>query len=681
MDKIEFSVSTPKMDLNVKVSSNGDYIVDVIPPIIETDLASLASPTNGSSPLTHGNIVAAWVNSGEDKVTQDETRARNGVIVENALWDGQAIHLGGARNEIVNFNLILETDAIAAENVRVEFDFLKGDGYYITSKRSQPDDVCNWVNRNIELFYVRYLPIKGLSLYGYLPYYDERHVPAKLRRPHDEGRPRDGTGWHDRPNAGKFYPDIAVPMEWHPEFTIEADHNQAIWCDVYIPEDAPAGIYKGMVRIYEGENLTKAIPVNLDVWNITLPDESSAKTMAWLNYDHINLRYFGNEYPNINNEKERLDRIRDRHFMLAKRHRVSLIDLNWGDKNPVQQTEPNTAWKLRLSGDTYTYQNGYVGPGANVGNDVFVIGGYGQWRRWVGDNNAQKLQDFADAWEDWFEAHYPEVERMLYLIDESYNYTQMNRWAKWMNSNSGTGRALRSFVTGHAPEILEHAPEVDMVASFKAIGKPADWEHARAHYATNGKGFYAYNGSRPFTGSFMIEDEGTSPRMIPWTQMKLDIQRWFFWDMADYQNPNTKQETNVFRQAQTNGHIADDRDDMTSRYGEWGDGYNNGDGVMIYPGTDKVFPEESYEHDVPIASLRLKFWRRGLQDAEYIALARAIDPERTHEIINSVIPQVMWELDVEDEDPFTPDTDIMWAENPDDWETARRELATIILGG
>ena len=35
---------------------------------------------------------------------------------------------------------------------------------------------------------------------------------------------------------------------------------------------------------------------------------------------------------------------------------------------------------------------------------------------------------------------------------------------------------------------------------------------------------------------------------------------------------------------------------------------------FTYPGTDKIFKKQSYGIRGPIASLRLKFWRRGIQD-------------------------------------------------------------------
>jgi hypothetical protein len=61
-------------------------------------------------------------------------------------------------------------------------------------------------------------------------------------------------------------------------------------------------------------------------------------------------------------------------------------------------------------------------------------------------------------------------------------------------------------------------------------------------------------------------------------------------------------------------------------------------------------------------------------------MAADIDPERVREIVNRMVPKILWEYGIDDEsDPTWVRTDISWSTNPDDWEAARRELAEIIL--
>src|SRR5687767_14953490 len=134
-------------------------------------------------PRAHAAVSAVWANEGGDKVTRDELRASsNPASVHNQTWDGTSIRIFGARNEVVNFNLILEA-AGGASGVSVAFNSLNGPGgSQITSSAASGDQVFNYVNRPIELFYVRYLQIRGLSIMSYESY-DERHIPQRMRRP------------------------------------------------------------------------------------------------------------------------------------------------------------------------------------------------------------------------------------------------------------------------------------------------------------------------------------------------------------------------------------------------------------------------------------------------------------------------------------------------------------------
>ena len=109
--------------------------------------------------------------------------------------------------------------------------------------------------------------------------------------------------------------------------------------------------------------------------------------------------------------------------------------------------------------------------------------------------------------------------------------------------------------------------------------------------------------------------------------------------------------------------------------------YSNGDGLLFYPGTDMVFPAESRGLEGPIASLRLKHWRRGIQDVKYIQLAEQIDGVATQAIIDEMVPEVMWEVGVADlNDPTFVHKPPSWSFDPDVWENARAKLANIILG-
>lgn len=55
-------------------------------------------------------------------------------------------------------------------------------------------------------------------------------------------------------------------------FEVFRGQNQPIWVDLHVPKDAPAGDYRGTFRVRVREKGALEIPVVLTVWNFTLPD-------------------------------------------------------------------------------------------------------------------------------------------------------------------------------------------------------------------------------------------------------------------------------------------------------------------------------------------------------------------------------------------------------------------------
>jgi hypothetical protein len=623
-------------------------------------------------------LSAAWVNNGEDKVAQEETRvSTNGAAsAANSVWNGGQVSLFGAKNEVVEFNLVLEAASKAASNVSVKFNQLTGPGGAVIGSvaPATKDGVFNWTQRNIENFYVRYLQINGLSLLSY-ENYDERHIPKRLERPWTGAG--NGTGlWTDRPDHNKHYPDIAVPLELVPTFSIAQGQNQSIWNDIYIPSSSPAGTYTGTVTVSEGSNVSYQIPVSLTVRGFTLPDVPSSKTMIYLGMDS-NLRYSGQAWPNAGTTQgNQMIQVRNRHFQIAHRHKLSLIDSDSG-VTATGGDAPSSEWIGRLNGSLFTAANGYAGPGTGVGNDIYSIGTYGSWS-WQSGTESD-MWTHTNNWEQWFETNAPSIERFLYLIDESSNYPQTQQWAQWMAANPGVGKNLMSMATIDLPTAESSTPALNIAASWFTVGDTTTWTNAvNAELGNTSKRYFQYNGKRPAQGSFATDDDGVALRELSWAQYKKGIQRWMFWESSYYNDyQGGRGQTDVFSTAATfSGTVSTD-----SVLGETGWNHSNGDGLLFYPGTDTVYPSESYGVNGPFASLRMKHWRRGVQDVDYLTLASAINPSAVQALVAQMVPKAEWDYGISDpSDPTWVRTDISWSINPDDWEAARKELAHIIDG-
>ncbi len=624
-------------------------------------------PTPATPPVTAGTLSAIWANTGEDKVTQHDLRASTGESVANSVWTENSINLFGAKNEVVSANIILESQNTASNNISVSFDTLTHtNGHTIASHPTTQNNLFNWVNKPIELFFVKYLKIEGVSKFlgsGIAYSNGKGQLPTRWQ----------GDSWTDRPDHDTYYPDIAVPIELHPTFHIAKNANQSIWTDIYIPKNSPAGIYTGNITIKQNNTVIKTIPVRLDVKNFTLPDEPSAKSMLFLGTD-INDRYIGEPAIWTQEGQNNIRDLRDTHFLLAHRHKISLIDSDPTKKSDEIQDAPSADWLPRLDGSLFSSANGYDGPGVNTPNDIYSIGTYGSWE-WKDEGRAG-MWTHTDNWANWFKYNASSTEHFLYLIDESSNTNQINTWANWININPGPGNTIMSMATIPLSEVHK-TPELDLPVSGMFLGDPAIWEpQAQALHAAPDKDYFMYNGGRPGTGSWVTEDDGIALRQLAWAQYKKDISRWFYWESTYYNNfQGGTGQTDVFNSAFTFGAPLG----FDNYLGQSGWNYNNGDGVLFYPGTDLKFSNSSYDIDGPIASLRLKYWRRGIQDVDYLTLAAQKNPEAVKQIVEKTVPHVLWEYGVDNpDDPTYVTTNITWSEDPDVWEGVREELAEII---
>ena len=628
------------------------------------------------------NITAIWANEGGDKVSQDELRASRGVenltgTVLNRAWNGRTITLSGARNESVSFNMILEAANGPATAVSVSFDTLTGPNSATiqTNRQTTGNGVFNWIDRPIELFYVRYLQIVGMSSFGWFRGSDSQ-MPLRFQAP--------ASGlWNNRPDHNKFYPDILVPLELVSTFNIAAATNQSVWSDIYIPKGTPAGVYSGTVTVKENGVTTHAVPVSLTVQPFSLPDTSSIKGFSHLDANEIQRRYIAEGYINWSDTRSiRLRHIADVYFQLFHRHRIDLIG---GDSETPPFAGIHPFFQQRYNGSLFTAANGYDGPGVGVGNTLYAVGPYGTWGPKPTDQ--QGMWNYADPIATWFQNNMPNVQYFIYLQDEpgTGDFAQVENWAKWLAADPGPGHNLLSMATVSMKNTIEHIPDLQIPTDADDIGEcpsSAPWWCDNVEYtysiasqlsALPNRHMWHYGGGHPGAGTTNTEDEGVAMRTWPWVQFKLGIERWFSW----YANLNSP-EIDVFQQACTWG--CNWRGDPN--WGQVSDyAYTNGNGVLVYPGNDINHPANSYGVDGPFASLRLKEWRRGTQDGDYLTFARSIDPVATAAIVQRTMPKALWE----NKAPGWPTGDPSyfygrdsWSSNPDDWESSRAQLAQII---
>lgn len=98
-------------------------------------------------------------------------------------------------------------------------------------------------------------------------------------------------------------------------------------------------------------------------------------------------------------------------------------------------------------------------------------------------------------------------------------------------------------------------------------------------------------------------------------------------------------------------------------------GYIHGDGVLVYPGEERLHPDQDREVPGPIATIQLANFRRGLQDHQYLTLARKLGLHSlVDEVLMTIVPRVFSEAGER----------VSFPETGDPYEAARLKLARSI---
>src|SRR5262245_12830233 len=237
--------------------------------------------------------ISIWAVGDGEKIERDDLNSP--LKRANSLWNGRVIKLFGARNEIIAFQLIVEAGDRGVETLSVSLRELthKNRGAKITYATPSADPT-SYVGRSIQLFSVNYMNVT-------------RPTGASwIYRPGSPSAPKDPLGW----KPVQLTPENARRGKGGFPLKVAAGNNQAIWIEIYAARDMPAGVYNGKVAVTTDGNTTN-IPVELELFDFTLPDENSMTAMVY--YDRTQPELY--QGRNLDAEYHRF----------AHRHRVELV--------------------------------------------------------------------------------------------------------------------------------------------------------------------------------------------------------------------------------------------------------------------------------------------------------------------------------------------------------------------
>jgi hypothetical protein len=467
--------------------------------------------------------------------------------------------------------------------------------------------------------------LAGLAFQGAKPPADaavrvDRFIESYVQvtqRSRNDRRPKESLGWAptSRPPDTRVLgalPDALVPVDlaaaWIP-YPLEIDPrtNGAVWVDVTVPRDAPPGHYEGSLVVTSREGPLATIPVRLDVGDAVLPFRP-VSFLAYYGYGELAGRT--GEGPSAERQL----------FQLLHRHQIdAFASLNSRDD----------ALRLRpaLDGSLFTEANGYFGPGAGRAPAAVALGAYGHF----GDPTPDGIK-LVETIVPLVPAAVEDV--MLYAVDEDCESTTGPAWRKIIRATPGLGRVR----VGHTCSEDPRKQDVDIVmmaaATFQA--------KAAAQARQQGRGVWVYNGELPRSGTLLLDSDVTGLRADGWIAASRDVGRWFLWDTTFWNDDNSggKGPIDPFVTAES----------FHNKHGD----HALGDGLLLYPGKQGgAFGAHSLSFNGVVPSMRLKNLRRGIEDAGYVALARAAHPKEADAIVDQVIPAALEEVGESDATPWS----------------------------
>jgi hypothetical protein len=426
---------------------------------------------------------------------------------------------------------------------------------------------------------------------------------VRIRRASGGAAPRESLGWE--PGAGPTetawvgaVPDALIPVDLAPAWApyplrVEARTNGIVWVDVGIRGDQLPGSYRGAIVVAAQGAALASIPVELTIGEGALP-WARARASVFYDPDEVERRVGPQAEVSL--------------WQLLHAHRVSPM-------HDARSREDVARLRDALSGALYRPERGYAGPGAGEGDGVLAIGAYGG----LGTPDASKLarvEAIVDA----------EAAAGVLEQTDTFVYADDERCA------SPRGAAWRELLRGSSDPRVRRV-RVGWTCSDDPSRQPVDVAILLAHYDRTraerarslGKDVWVYNGVLPRTGTFLLDDDAISPRVNGWLGAAFGVRRWFYWESTYWYGAHGRTPIDPFFEAET----------LHNRDGDWADG----DGVLVYPGTQRdAFGEHSIGYAGVLPSIRLKNWRRGLQDAAYLELARARDRTRADAVARALIP-------------------------------------------
>ncbi len=377
-----------------------------------------------------------------------------------------------------------------------------------------------------------------------------------------------------------LWPDPLMPPG---PFTVEAPSRRAVWVELKAPADAAPGRYRGTITVRPAGLEPTAVPLDVTVWDLAIPDKTHLRTLTWLGTGVIRAFYGLKWSPENQRRFERI--LRDYQDML--------LDHRLGPGGAVA----NRVHKNRKTG-TYDFSQvdqrlqRLIGRGMNA----FIMGTAPNLKR---KGKKRYTPEFIAQFTDMLKA-YGDHLREKGWIDKAYVYT----YDEAPRSAWPEVRKIAKAIRAAAPE-LRILQCLNQPAGVKALEDAIDvFDVYVAQYHRTGVANLQKRGTEVWLAvccypmerpNLFIEYPLIDGRLLAVYCWKYNAAGFEYWSPNSWGTNWRAKPPNQWPDAPWN----------PNTFGRY-----NGDGYLLYPGPDGK----------PYPSIRLKAFRDGVEDYELLRL-------------------------------------------------------------
>jgi hypothetical protein len=556
---------------------------------------------------------------------------------KNLAWEAgkKRITLNAARNELVAYQLQIRGPA---QGVAVTCSDLRGPGLF------KPAVIK--ADRDIEVLKEWYLHVKQNSsnkdstTAGYnmgLGWYADALVPVTA--------------------GGGFGQPFDIPDKMN---NVPGQQWQSIWVDIYVPKDVPAGQYKGSVTVAGAGIAAQKLPVVLNVHDVTLSDDFACE---------VGLNNYGSIGGKGSDVRLRYYQMAHRHRMAIHEHYIALKVQGEGERMTGVWDKYDTEMGKYLDGSAFTSKCGYRGPGEGKPMSwiyqPFEILGSHAWpmpkdKMHTAEYDASVRAMLRDFGKHFTEKGWTKTDLMFFIngLDEPTKPEIVDniRYFGDLVKSAGAPRTyyrgdinhqhdIGKVIPGYTEQMMmdKLAPVIDLwccVADFLRTDFSVllKVQRERAHTV-----LWFYQNREPSVGGYTLDDETIGLATWPVIAWKYGLQGCILWELSSV-GPSK----NIWV------------DPVNSAQPEKGTVHNMA-GFLVYPS----YPGKEGISE-PITSVRLKSFRRGAQDFEYLhLLQQSAGRPAAMKMLDAVMGPCLYE-------PGRPyGAAGNWSHNPEDWNRMR----------